>query len=392
MKLLASSPEVLATVLLLGCLLIVPRLLQRFRIPGAIVCWFAGAIAAAGLGIFGGDPTVELLATFGIVTLFLIAGLDIDLADLRVHARIIAQHLVLRVLLVLAGAVAAHEIWDLPARAAALVSLAVMTPSAGFILDSLTSLGLYKDEEHWVRAKVVATELLALGILVFATQDSAVQLGISFGAILAMFVVLPFILRGLVAVIVPYAPKSEFALLVVVAVACALITKELGVYYLVGAFVVGVVARRFRERVPAMSSEALLHALESFGVLFVPFYFFRAGTELRSEDVSWLAVGIGLVLYAVGGGVRMFAGMVHHRFALQEDWRSAARKAIPMLPTLVFTLVLTEIAREKFSLPPGLAGGLVLYALLTTITPAILMPHLPVAQYENPVVGPPSPV
>ncbi len=392
MTLLASSPEVLATVLLLACLLIVPRLLQRFRVPGAVVCWGFGAVAAAGLGLFAGDPTIELLATFGIVTLFLVAGLDIDLRELRTHARMLVQHLVIRIALVAGGVVAACEIWDLPVRAAALVSLAVMTPSAGFILDSLTSLGLYKDEEHWVRAKVVATELLALGLLVFATQDSAADLSVSFGVIAGMVVVVPLVLRGLVAVIVPHAPRSEFALLVVVAVACALVTKALGVYYLVGAFLVGVVARRFRDRVPAMSSESLLHALEAFGTLFVPFYFFRAGTKLRPEDVSWLAAGIGVGLYVAGGGVRVVAAIVHHRFALQEDWRSAARKAVPMLPTLVFTLVLTDIARSRWDLPPGLAGGLVLYALLTTITPAILMPRLPVAEYENPVVGPPSPV
>lgn len=392
MTLLASSPEVLATVLLLACLLIVPRMLQRFRVPGAVVCWVFGAVAAAGLGLFAGDPTIELLATFGIVTLFLVAGLDIDVRELRVHARILVQHLLIRMGLVAAGVIAAREIWDLPLRAAALISLAVLTPSAGFILDSLTSLGLYKDEQHWVRAKVVATELLALGLLVFATQGTMTELGTSFGVIAGMILVVPLVLRGLVAVIVPHAPRSEFALLVVVAVACALVTKALGVYYLVGAFIVGIVARRFRDRVPAMSSESLLHALEAFGTLFVPFYFFRAGTELRPEDVSWLAVGIGVALYVAGGGVRVLAAIVHHRFALQEDWRSAARKAVPMLPTLVFTLVLTDIARSRWDLPPGLAGGLVLYALLTTITPAILMPRLPVVEYENPVVGPPSPV
>jgi Kef-type K+ transport system membrane component KefB len=391
MELLASSPEVLANVLLLAGLLIVPRLLQRFRIPGAVTCWVIGAVVA-GFGLVAGDATVELLATFGIVALFLVAGLDVDLGELRIHARMLIQHLVLRIFLVAGGTVIAGEIWDLPVRAAALVSLAVMTPSAGFILDSLTSLGLYRDEQHWVRAKVVATELLALAMLLVATQPTGARLGISVGAVALMIAVVPFVLRLLAALILPVAPKSEFALLVIVAVACALITKELGVYYLVGAFIVGVVARRFRERLPAMSSESLVHALEAFGTIFIPFYFFRAGTKLRPEDITWLAAGTGLALYVVGGGIRVAAAIVHHRFALREDWRSAARKAVPMLPTLVFTLVLTEIARATWTLPPSLTGGLVLYALLTTITPAILMPRLPVAEYENPVVGPPSPV
>ncbi|MBK7092132.1 MAG: hypothetical protein IPH59_10520 [bacterium] len=64
------------------------------------------------------------------------------------------------------------------------------------------------------------------------------------------------------------------------AVVCAFVTRELGVYYLVGAFVAGVAAQRFREELPAMASEQMLHAVELFASVFVPFYFFNAGLHL----------------------------------------------------------------------------------------------------------------
>lgn len=35
-------------------------------------------------------------------------------------------------------------------------------------------------------------------------------------------------------------------------VACALVTRNLGVYYLVGAFVVGMVAQQYRQHVPSL--------------------------------------------------------------------------------------------------------------------------------------------
>ena len=51
-----------------------------------------------------------------------------------------------------------------------------------------------------------------------------------------------------------------------------------GVYYLLGAFLVGVAAQRFRAKLPALSSEKMVDALEAFGSVFIPFYFFVAGT------------------------------------------------------------------------------------------------------------------
>lgn len=71
-----------------------------------------------------------------------------------------------------------------------------------------------------------------------------------------MVVLLPPVFRAFAIVIAPFAPKTEFTFLVLVALLCALITRELGVYYLVGAFVVGLTAVRLRKELPALSSES----------------------------------------------------------------------------------------------------------------------------------------
>ena len=92
-----------------------------------------------------------------------------------------------------------------------------------------------------------------------------------------MIGLLPVLFHLFAARIVPHAPKSEFAFLILVAVVCAFVTRELGVYYLVGALVVGMAAQRFRVHLPAMASENMPHAVESFASLFVPFCFFHAG-------------------------------------------------------------------------------------------------------------------
>lgn len=89
----------------------------------------------------------------------------------------------------------------------------------------------------------------------------------------AMVAVLPLLFRFFAKVVLPYAPRSEFSFLLIATVLCALITRQFGAYYLVGAFIVGVTAQRFRQQLPAIASAEMLHAIELFAGFFVPFYF-----------------------------------------------------------------------------------------------------------------------
>lgn len=76
------SPEVLYILVVVG-LFLVPRVLQRFHLPSAITSVGLGAALGMGLHAFEGDTTVPLLATLGIVSLFLFAGLEVDFEELR---------------------------------------------------------------------------------------------------------------------------------------------------------------------------------------------------------------------------------------------------------------------------------------------------------------------
>ncbi|HET9513467.1 MAG TPA: cation:proton antiporter, partial [Gemmatimonadales bacterium] len=252
------------------------------------------------------------------------------------------------------------------------ISLALLTPSTGFILDSLPSLRLQQQTAFWVRSKAIATELLALAIL-FVTLQSATASGLVLSAavLIGMILLLPVLFRGFARFIVPYAPRTEFAFLLMIAVVCAFVTRALGVYYLVGAFVVGMVAQGFRERLPAIASERMLHAVEAFGSIFVPFYFFHAGVVLQREDLSLAAVLLGLVLLAVAVPLRIFLVAAHRRLRFGEGFQQSLKVGMPMLPTLVFTLVIAQILRDNYVLPPLLYGGLVVYALGTTIIPSL---------------------
>lgn len=377
------SPE-LWYIGILFALFVVPRALQRFAIPAAITGLALGAAAGLGFGLFQHDTTLHLLSAFGIVALFLFAGLEVDTRELRDNAGVLLQHLAVRTVLLVLVAYALNRLLHLEGRAATLLALALLTPSTGFILDSIGQLRLAPEEKRWIKSKAIATELLALLVLFGALQSTSVQrMGISLAVLVSMILLLPLVFRAFAALVVPFAPRSEFAFLLMIAVLCAFATRELGVYYLVGAFVVGMTAQRFRERLPALASEQLIHAVEMFASFFVPFYFFNAGLRLRREDLDLGSLGYGLAFLALMAPLRVGTVVLHRRLALREGWREGVRVAVAMLPTLVFGLVIAEILRDRFSVSPALFGGVILYTLATTVLPAMFF-RGPIPEYLEP--------
>lgn len=361
-------------VLLLFILFVLPRVLQRFRLPSAITCVALGAAAGMGLGIFQQDAAVDLLSTLGIVSLFLFAGLDVNFGELRRNAGILTQHLAVRFVLLLLVTLIARYAFGFAVRPSVLIALALITPSTGFILDALGYFGVSTYEGAWIKSKAIAAELVALVALFLALQPpEAGALAASVFILGALVALLPFVFRLFAAVVLPYAPKSEFAFLLMVAVLCALVTRWLGAYYLIGAFVVGLTAQRFRERMPAIASEHMVHAVEVFASFFVPFYFFHAGVRLRSEEFNLDAAILGLGFAVVFVPLQIALVSFHRRLALGEPLLKGARIGIAMVPTLVFTLVIAEILQERFELPQPVFGALIVYTLLNTLIPGFIL-------------------
>jgi Kef-type K+ transport system membrane component KefB len=361
-------------VALLFALFVVPRLLVRYRLPTAVTSLALGAVTGLGFGWFHDDTTIRLLSGLGIVTLFLFAGLDVSFEELAHERGIVVQHLVIL------GAALALMTWvaslwlHLAVRPAILVALALLTPSTGFILESLRSLPLTDRERFWIKSKAVAAELLALGVLFFTLQSATLaRLGVSILVLAALVAVLPWLFRFFATWIAPYAPKSEFSFLVILAVFAGMVTLRLGVYYLVGAFVVGLVAQRFREELPALASERMLHSVEVFAVFFIPFYFFGAGLHLQRDDFSLEALLLGVAFLGLFLPFRIVMVGVHRRLALHEPLAHSVRVAVSILPTLVFTLVIAGILRDRFDVDPAIFGGLIVYTLANTLVPGFAL-------------------
>lgn len=373
----------------LFALFVVPKVLQRFRLPAAVTSLVLGSAAAAA-GLFRDDPTIHLLATFGIVALFLFAGLELRAADFRDGTRVLAQHLASQVASLVLVAFVAFSTLDLEPRASWLVALAVLTPSAGFILDSLDSFGLSEEGRFWTKSKAIAAELLALLTLFVALQStSARRMVLATLALTALVFLIPLLFRVFAARVAPFAPRSEFAFLLMLALVCAHATRRLGVYYLVGAFLVGVAARQFQERLPAISSEKMLHAVEAFASIFVPFYFFEAGLRLDAARIAPRAILLAAILLVTAIPFRLAQVGIHQRLALGVSYREGLRVGMSLIPTLVFSLVLADLLRERFAISEDLYAGLVLYALVNTLLPGLFL-RTPPPDYDAPHLSQPE--
>lgn len=369
---------------LVFALFVIPRVLQVWRIPRAISALGLGAVAGLGFHLFEGDATIALFATLGISTLFLFAGLEVHLDELWRGRRVLVMHIVVH--LVVLGAVSFLATWlfGVEYRAGALVALALLTPSAGFILDSLASFGLMGDQASWVRSLTIAGEIVSLLALFFVLQSASVsRFVLGTGALVLLVLALPVAFGFFARWLAPVAPKSEFAFLVMLAIGAAFVTRQLGAYYLVGAFVVGIVAQRFRERLPAMGSEEMLHAVDVFASFFIPFYFFSAGLHLQREQFSWWALLAGGGLLVLMVPARVALTTLHMRASLGTPFREGWRMGVGLIPTLVFTLVIAEILRDRFGVPDWLFGGLVIYTLGNTMVPGFVL-RVPSPELDDP--------
>ena len=365
----------LAYLLLICGLLVVPGLLQRLRIPPPLTCFALGILVILWLRPEShSDAAIHLLAALGISTLFLYAGLEVNLETLRQAVGPLSIYLLTRVFAVAGLAWLAARYGGLAWQDATLVALGLLTSSTGFIIDSLDRYGLEPEERFWVTNNAISGELLALAVM-FVVLNATDPVGLTLAtlALLATLVALPLALLALGRWFIPFGAGSEFSMLVMIGFAAAFVTDRLGVEYLLGAFLAGLVARLLEKRVPQLASPDNLRAVKLFSSFFLPFYFFARGAHVPAAALSLEALAIGVGLTVVLVPVRACAIWAKRWLLGIGNLRSSLRVAAALTPTLIFTLVLASILRERGTITDEMFGGMLLYAGLNTMLPSFML-------------------
>ncbi|HYX34544.1 MAG TPA: cation:proton antiporter [Oligoflexus sp.] len=364
----------LSFVALVFGLFVLPRYLERWHIPAGITAFGLGLAAASCCQAFRFDQLLGFLAVLGISSLFLLAGIEADLSELKKVWRFLAVHVAGTLGVLALITTAALQLFDLPFNVAGLLALALATPSTGFILDAIPSLPLSEEQRFWVKSKAIGTELVALLIMFFLLQSHSLEkLSLSALGLFLIIAVLPLVFMGFAKIVSPHAKNSEFSFFIVLAVLVGIATKRLGTYYLVGAFIVGLAVQRFEDLFEVMNAHKVYDALKLFCTFFVPFYFYRAGNRLSLDVFSTEALTGGLALTLIIVPLRLLPVFIQRRMQFRESFKQILTVGISITPTLVFGLVIAEILRTRYNLAPDIFGALVTYTILVTIIPGFIL-------------------
>ncbi len=373
---------------LISLLFFLPKMAVRIGIPSPVTEMALGfACGPAVLGLVERSELLDGLAAFGISALFLFAGLEVTVADLIKRSSILVQHVLLQALLIAAAAWVGVA-WGLSVPVAVLAGAALMSSSAGFIVPALEALGFPRTTTSWIKQKAISAELLAiLAVLVFSQSGTPRDLAVGVGVLVALIAVLPAVFWVFHHTILRWAKGTEFSFMMVIALLAAYVTHHLGVHYLVGAFVVGLVARRYllwsaREGVAAAPVMTALSSFRFFSMFFLPFFFFLAGLSVPAEGLGRQSlIAAGVLLLAILP-LRVLVVMVHRKLAIGESWHEGFNVGLMLGPTTVFSVAVAGILQDRFDVPDWLLVGLILYGAATSMTPLLTM-QVRSVEYED---------
>lgn len=172
---------------------------------------------------------LQIFAAISISSLFLFAGLEVNFDELQIQRSILLQHVIIRFLMWLATAFTLSAIFTLPFRSAGIYALALLTPSAGFILDQLNRSTQIESQRIWIRNLVIVSEILALSLMfILLKLDSIQHMSLSAVTLLLLIFGLPLVFKGFTRFIMPHAPDSEFNFLIIVSIIAGLSQKNWG--------------------------------------------------------------------------------------------------------------------------------------------------------------------
>jgi Kef-type K+ transport system membrane component KefB len=356
-----------------------PPLLQRARLPGIIGLLLGGfLIGPNGLNLIGaGNTTVPELGQVGLLYLMFVAGVELDLALLRVHrgAVVLFGVVSFAVPMALGSVVGFSMSWSAPA---ALLLGSLMASHTLLVYPSVRDAGL--STHHAVATAVGATVITDTASLVVLAAVSGSQLEgggpvsigiqIAFGlVVLAVFslVVLPRLVR--------YAFRHlgtdrivRYLLAIASFLGAATLAGSLGIEGLVGAFFAGLGLNRL---VP--NEGPLMERIDFFGsAVFVPIFLVSVGMLLQPkvmvEGETLKLAGL-FIAAAVGG--KALSALICRR-PLKLNYSEASLMLGMTLPQAAATLAATIIGFNIGLFDRSVVNA-VLVLILVTIVVATLI-------------------
>ena len=280
-----SNPVAIFMIVLL-IILLAPILLKRLRIPHIVGMILAGLLVGPhGLNILPRDSSIELFGQLGLLYIMFLAGVEIDLNDLRNNRyKSLVFGLFTFLIPLLLGYVSSRYL--LHYALASSVLMAAMYASHTLVsFPMLSRLGLAKKTVVNIAVGgTIVTETLVLLILAAVSShyrqeaDSMNELRMLIGLLVSVFILF-FVYPPLTRWFLKTFRDSvlQFVFILVLAFGAALLTEYAGMHGVLGIFFAGLVLNKY---IPKVSP--LMNRLEFMGnMLFIPYFLISIGMMIN---------------------------------------------------------------------------------------------------------------
>jgi Kef-type K+ transport system membrane component KefB len=374
---MATEDVLVKFFVILTLLFFLPKVINRStKIPDSLTELMIGIILGIAISsYFFIDDMITILSTIGIVTLFVFSGMDVNTNFIVKNKKFFIEHIILHILIFIAVGCAIQLYLHLSFQIAFLISLALTTPSASFILSSIKT--VEKEHKQWIESKAIAGEVTGLTMMIILLSLSDIKmLLLSFLTLLLLITILPYVLKFLYKKVFSKLIGTEFSFIFVVAMISAFITEFVGIHFLIGAFTAGFVAKRFISDIVNEKSyehfsehygQQLMIGFGFFALIFTPFYFFSVGLNIKRSMFAFDTLIVAVLLCIVIVLIRLGIMSLHRIIRIKEKISTAININAMCIPTLVFTFVITEILLKQFQINEAIYSVLMLYGVFTAI-------------------------
>lgn len=321
-----TNPVLIFTVILF-IILLMPVLLHRMKIPDLIGLIIAGAVIGPnGMGLMERDSSMELFGTVGLLYIMFIAGLEIDMADLRKNSGktlIFGAYtfFIPMVLGTLTGVYWLDFSWPTS------ILLASMYASHTLITYPIVSkYGIAKNRAVSIAiGGTVVTCVLALLVLAVVVGMSTgeinrhfwMKLGLS-SAVFTAVVIFLFPLVGRWFFKRYEDSVGQYIFVLALVFFASFLAEAAGLEAIIGAFLAGLALNRL---IPNTST--LMNRIDFVGnAIFIPFFLIGVGmlVDVRAFASGWNAVWVAVVMTGVATAAKFVAAwLTEKNFHLTRD-------------------------------------------------------------------------
>lgn len=324
---LPFTNPVLIFSLILFIILLAPMLLHRLKIPDLIGLIIAGAIIGPnGLGIMSRDSSMELFGTVGLLYIMFIAGLEIDMADLRKnYGKTLAFGMYTFLIPMIVGSVTG--VYLLGFSWPTSILLASMYASHTLITYPIVSkYGITKNRAVSIAiGGTVITCILALLVLAVIVGMSTGEINSTFWMRLGISSV---VFIAIVVIIFPMLGRwffkryedsvGQYIFVLALVFLASFLAEAAGLEAIIGAFLAGLALNRL---IP--NTSALMNRIDFVGnAIFIPFFLIGVGmlVDIRTFTSGWTAIWVALVMTVIATATKFAAAWITEKnFRLTRD-------------------------------------------------------------------------